>query len=122
MPSPSAFPDRARVVRKVRTGGKVDGRPVMTEEFGTWFRCRLASEGGTERDSGGATQKVMRPLLYAAPRDTRFAPTRIDADDDIEVVRHGETRRDRYEVDGTPTPSRGRTRTYIIRVSLKAVE
>lgn len=102
-----ALVDRARIYGKSSTGQKVDGRVVMRDTQGAWFRVRLTLPQTDESTAAGRTRVSRRPELLYALRDAAGGPVTLHADQTLEVD-SADTGRSFWEVDGEPELMRRR--------------
>ncbi len=80
-----ALPDRARTVREVDTGEKVDGRKIKSTVKGPWFRCRVESNEGRQDVQPGQVIFRKRTNFMAFKRAVDGTLTDVRGDDTLEV-------------------------------------
>lgn len=97
----AALVDRARVLRKTRTGQKVGGRPRRTPSYGPWFKCRLRTSETQEQRDEARTKYRARPNFMAAKRDELRGLVELNGGDEIEVESK-EFGNAKYRLDGDP--------------------
>src|SRR4051812_29824890 len=104
----TALSDRARVVRRIATGPRVEGSRQTAEVTDDYFPCRVVEAPSREaRDGRGSVRLVQQATLVCQTDDVR-------ATDEVEV--NSRTAGDaRWRVSGEPTTIRhqGRTATVI---------
>lgn len=109
----AALTDRARVIRRVATGARVEGRTPTGETFGSWTACRLVPADAPERDDGlGLRRVIERAELVTGPG------LDVQASDDIEVqsrlLGNG-----RWEVVGAPRAAASSRRVRAVVIPLQ---
>jgi hypothetical protein len=103
----AATPDRAVIVRKTRTGARVDGQYIDAEAFGPVFRCRFRPETESESRDEAKIRKAKPATMTVLARDASGGPVGIRGDDQIEI-RSSQWGTMRFEVRGAPRPIRKR--------------
>ena len=75
----TALVDRARVVRKVEAGERVEGATPMTDVPGAWFAARLVIRDATERDDAHGGRGVLaRGQVVCPPGTDVLASDRLE--------------------------------------------
>lgn len=109
----SSLVDRARVVRRVPAGPRVEGRTPMSEVAGDWTPARLVPADAPERDDGHGLQRVQErgEVVLAGDPDVRAS--------DVLEVQSGLLGAGRWQVSGAPrrAASTRRVRAVVIPVS-----
>jgi len=106
----SVLVDRARVLRQVRQGQKVEGRPLYDIEASDWFKCRLDVADSSEQAEDGRWKRVARSWVTTARRDMKHQPLLIYATDLVQIVSDDlDTGEDYFwSIDGDVVPMRKR--------------
>lgn len=119
----AALVDRARLIEKVASDVKVNGRTTFTEVRTAWFRARLTLPRSPETvgPSGAYKRVEMRPTLLYGPRDSEHNPVVVTTEKVIEVD-SPELGRLFYMIDADPEPLRKKRRVIGYEAPLKRVE
>lgn len=81
----AALVDRARLVTRVQTGDRVDGRPRRGTHYGPWFKCRLRDSRSTESMTDGSKRYRYRPNFMAARKALDHTPVKLHGSDRLEI-------------------------------------
>lgn len=86
----AALVDRARIVRRERTGPRVMGTTPLVPVTGSWFRVRLDLPMGPEDTSeqgigGGRRKAIKRPQIMYDRIDEDGEPVELSFTDQLEI-------------------------------------
>lgn len=81
----SVLKDRARCLREIRTGEKVEGQPVVQTVASEWFKCRLEIADVSERNDDGRWRRVAHSWLVLGKHDVHQQPVQVLAGDLLQV-------------------------------------
>ena len=117
-----ALVDRARVIRKVSAGHRVEGTTVLTPQTGSWFRARLGSSPAPQTPVDAAsTHTTNESSLLVGLKDSDGNPLDISAVDQIEVDSK-QLGRALWTVTGSPKPLRKKRSLIGYRVAVRKVD
>ncbi len=118
--------DRARILRRVPSQVKVEGRTIVAPDLkGAWFRIRMdvqADSKSKEPTEGGMPRVVRQPRFICGVKDSEGRALDLKATDRLEVRLSGESWTNVYEFTGDPAPLRKRRRVIGYEGTLKRVE
>lgn len=118
----SALVDRGRIIRRRRTGTKIEGTTQRIDETSEWFRMRLAPAQSEEAAQEGRTRRTNKaPVTLIDRRDLKGQLVVILGQNLIEV-RSRELGNGVYQIVGDPTPLRKRHRVIGYEAQLAQVE
>lgn len=82
----TALVDRARCLRQVRTGSKVEGQPQLALEASSWFRCRVDTADTSERSDDGHWSRTARTYILTGTKDMDRQPLTILSSDYLQIL------------------------------------
>lgn len=117
----AALVDRARVVRNVSAGTRVEGRTPYTATPGQWFKVRLSLPSGSESQASAGRSTSQQAQVMTGRKDVSGAVLDVRASDQVEVV-SAALGTYLFEVTGTPKPIRKKRRLLGWTVQLVEVD
>jgi hypothetical protein len=117
----SVLVDKARPVRKVVNGARVEGTTVASVVTGEWFRARLTLAEAQETTENGRKRTLPAPSLIYSLRDLGGNLIQLAAQDKVEIesVQLGNNT---WQVTGDPKPIRKKRSLIGYKASLKRVD
>jgi hypothetical protein len=115
--------DRARVVRREKSGAKVEGSSAFGDVKSEWIRARLdvQSRDRTSSQAAGGRPATESAQLILPMRDLAGGLVDVTADDRVEV-KSRELGEHTFVVDGDPLPLRKRRTMIGYTLRLRRVE
>ena len=110
----SLLVDRARVVRKVSAGPKIEGQAYSSRTHLAWMPARMIPAAAPEGDDQHAHRRVLATAQILLPADAD-----VLASDELEV--ESAVGAGAWQVVGQPEPLRGRSKVIGVAVPVRRV-
>lgn len=119
----AALVDRARPIRRARSGRRVEGRTVYGNAPGEWFKCRLTLPSAFEDDAAAAGLRpvTVQPTLMTGARDLSHQVIELHNDLRLEVASK-QLGTATWEIVGEPAPIRKKRKVIGWEAPIRRVE